>query len=495
MPLKQLTASAALPSQEGEGEVLVRGLSADSRSVRDGFLFAAFAGARADGTDYIREAIDRGAVAILTAPEIDLPAAANGVIHLTADNPRKEYALMASRFFPYQYGDIVLPRVIAITGTNGKTSVASFARYIWERLGFKAASIGTLGLLADRFHLSSSLTTPSADIIHRMLSGLARRSYQRVALEASSHGLAQHRLDGIAPAAAIFTRLGTDHLDYHQNQAAYLEAKLRLIDEILPQGGVFVCDDDAPGAKEALRVAAARGHKIIRVGERAGVEIQIKHCAPHGLGQALDIIHQGVDYHIAFPLVGRFQAVNALLAVGAIMGMEEGLQPRAVFSILESVPCVPARLERVISGNNSGADIYIDYAHTPDALESALSALRESLAAGGRLHLVFGAGGDRDRSKRPLMARVAGRLADEVVITDDNPRFEDAGAIRAQLHAALPSAKNIGDRREAIAEAMKQLKPQDILLVAGKGHENYQEREGKRIKFSDAEIIREFIDV
>ena len=493
MALKQLATNKNLPQEKGE--LMVRGLTADSRKVQRGFLFAALAGTKQNGAAFIQQAIERGAVAVLTSPATDLPPAANGIAHITADNPRKEYALMAARFFPSQYSDIVLPQVIAVTGTNGKTSVAFFARYIWQRLGFKAASVGTLGLLGDGFRLNSTLTTPSADIIHRMLSGLARRAYQRVALEASSHGLAQYRLDGVQLAAAIFTRLGSDHLDYHENREAYFESKLRLVKEILPQGGVFVCDDDAPGAKEATRVALDRGHKIIRVGERAGLEIQIIACRASPQGQELEILFGGVSYHIQFPLAGRFQVVNALLAAGAIIGAEENsgakVDPRAVFACLENAPAIPGRLEKLTT--HKGAAIYIDYAHTPDALESALSALRASLSAGAKLHLVFGAGGDRDKSKRPLMARIAKRLADVSIITDDNPRFEDAAAIRARLQEANPDAKNIGDRKEAIADAIKNLNQKDILLIAGKGHENYQERQGKQIKFSDAQAVLEII--
>jgi UDP-N-acetylmuramoyl-L-alanyl-D-glutamate--2,6-diaminopimelate ligase len=314
-----------------------------------------------------------------------------------------------------------------------------------------------------------------------------------VALEASSHGLDQYRLDGVELTAAIFTRLGEDHLDYHQTSEAYLEAKLRLVKDILPQGKVFVCDDDAPGAKKAIRAAEEHGHKIIRVGTRAGTQIQIKSCQASAQGQLLHIVDEGgAQYEITFPLHGRFQAINALLAAGAIIGTEENINVGSVFAALESVPAIPGRLEKIT--RHKDADIFIDYAHTPDALESALSALRESLSPGGKLHLVFGAGGDRDKHKRPLMARIAKRLADKVIITDDNPRYEKAEDIRAALQKAAPDASNIGDRKEAIATGIKNIKPRDILLVAGKGHENYQERDGTQIKFSDAETIRALSD-
>lgn len=488
MPLKQLISNLPTPTtfqyDDPHHSKLIYGLTTDSRKTRKGFLFAAFL-----RSEHIGEAIDKGAAAILTSFRIKSlpPLAANAVAHIKSENPRKLFAEMSARFYPTQYENIVLPKTIAVTGTNGKTSVAVFMRYIWTRLGFRAASIGTLGLLGENLQLASSLTTPSADIIHRMLSSLARRSYQRVALEASSHGLAQYRLDGTKLAAAIFTRLGEDHLDYHQTRADYLQAKLRLVREILPLESVFVCDDDAPGAKQALRAARETAQKIIRVGSKKSAEIYIKACQASEGAQLLQLIYQNREYEIKFPLIGRFQAVNALLAAAAIIGTEPDLDPRAIFAILESLPPVQGRLEKI--AQHKKATIFIDYAHTPDALEAALSALRSSLVKAGRLHLVFGAGGERDQSKRPLMARVAAKFADEVIITDDNPRYEEAAAIRATLLAACEGAKEIGDRGQAIKTAIDNLNENDLLLIAGKGHENYQIRKGVRIEFSDAQTV------
>lgn len=494
MSLKQITSNLAPPTsfqyEEEHHSRLIYGLTADSRKIKKGFLFAAFL-----SSEHIGDAVNRGAVAVLTSPSIkNLPLAANAidaVAHIKSENPRKLFAEMSAKFYPTQYEDIVLPKVVAITGTNGKTSVAIFMSHIWNRLGFRAASIGTLGLLGENFKLTSSLTTPSADIVHRMLSGLARRSYKRVALEASSHGLAQYRLDGTKLAAAIFTRLGEDHFDYHQTRADYLNAKLRLVREVLPQEGVFVCDDDAPGAKQALDAARDRGQTIIRVGERKSSEICIKNCRANENGQLIELIYQAREYKIQFPLIGRFQAVNALLAAAAIIGTEPNLDPRDVFSKLKSIPPVQGRLEKI--AEHKGAKIFIDYAHTPDALEAALNALRPSLVEGARLHLVFGAGGERDQSKRPLMAKVAEKFADEIIVTDDNPRHEDAASIRATLLESCARAKEIGDRGEAIKTAIENLKQNDLLLIAGKGHETYQIRGSKHIEFSDLKIVLELV--
>ena len=341
MPLKRLVNPDSIP--DPHKELMIYGMSADSRRIRAGYLFAAFSGSQADGLAYLPQAIDKGAVAVLTAP--DAPPIET-IAHITDPEPRRLFALMASRFYPEQFPDIRPPLAIAVTGTNGKTSVAYFTRHIWTMLGYRAACVGTLGVIAGGFSVASPLTTPSADIIHRILAGLARRGFTHVMLEASSHGLAQHRLDGVKLKAAVFTMLGADHLDYHQNREDYLNAKLRLVREVLPPHSLFVCDDEAPGAQEAQRAARDAGHHIMRVGGRRA-EIHLKSCAPSGDGQMLMVSYQGREHRIAFPLIGRFQAVNALLAAACVLGTEANADPAHVFASLETMPPVHGRLEKI----------------------------------------------------------------------------------------------------------------------------------------------------
>ncbi len=477
MPLARLLNQDS-PQDE---EVMIYGLTADSRKVKPGWLFAALSGVNLEGADYVPAALEAGARAVLAQPGFALPeqAAAN-VALLTDPNPRRLFAHMAARFHQDRP-----PVAAAVTGTNGKTSVAMFTRHIWTMLGHRAASVGTLGVMAGGHQCASPLTTPAADIVHRILAGLARRKFTHVMLEASSHGLAQYRLDGVHLAAAVFTGLGEDHMDYHASRADYLDAKLRLVREILPPKSVFICDDDAAGAIEAVRAAREAQHKLLRVG---GVrcEIHLRACHPMKRGQMVSITYDGQSYEIMFPLVAAFQARNALLAAACVIGVDHA-DPARVFAALETMPPVPGRLEEV-ARTDQGAAIYIDYAHTPDALQAALGALRPFTK--GRLVVVFGCGGDRDQDKRPRMGRIARSLADHVIVTDDNPRFEDAAAIRAQIIAACPDADDIGDRAEAIAAGIQKLSKDDVLLIAGKGHERHQERQGQFIDFSDVETVR-----
>ena len=493
MPLARLLNQDSHASQASQAsqassqeEVMIYGLTADSRQVRPGWLFAALSGVNVEGADYVPDALKRGASAVLAQsgfalPHEMVPAAAN-VALVTDPNPRRLFAYMAARFHQDRP-----PIATAVTGTNGKTSVAMFTRHIWTMLGHRAASIGTLGVVAGGHSFASPLTTPSADIVHRILAGLARRKFTHVMLEASSHGLAQYRLDGVHLMAAVFTGLGEDHMDYHQSRAEYLAAKLRLVREVLPEESVFVCDDEAAGAAEAIRAARSARHRLLRVGG-ARAEIHLRECRAVRRGQMISMTYEGRPYEIMFPLVARFQAMNALMAAACVIGVDR-VDPARVFAALETMPHVPGRLEEA-GRTDEGAPIYIDYAHTPDALKAALGALRKPK---GRLIIVFGCGGDRDQSKRPRMGRIARDLADHVIVTDDNPRFEDAAAIRAEIMKACPDADNIGDRAEAIGAAIKMLGADDVLLVAGKGHERYQERQGRFTDFSDADIVREIV--
>jgi len=384
---------------------------------------------------------------------------------------------MAARLFPRQ------PRIIAaVTGTSGKTSVAAFTRQIWTALGHRAASIGTIGVVSPRGATYGSLTTPDAVALHRTLDALAGDEVTHLAIEASSHGLDQHRLDGLKIAAGAFTNITRDHLDYHPSLEAYLAAKLRLFESLIEPGGAAVIDVDHEHAQAFVAAAQARGLSIITVG-RHGTGIRLVESALDGFAQALILEHGGRSFRVRLPLVGEFQVENALVAAG--LAVATGGDPATVFPALEHLVGAPGRLELV--GTSRGAPIFVDYAHKPDALAKALEALRPYTAA--RLIVVFGAGGDRDRGKRPLMGAVAAAKADRVIVTDDNPRSEDAAAIRAAIIAAAPGATEIGDRHDAIRSAIAGLGTGDVLLIAGKGHETGQIIGDRVVPFSDHEAV------
>ena len=461
---------------DADKAVDIVGLTADSRTVAPGYLFAALPGAKADGARFIAEARARGAVAILGSAGA-VPADA-GVV-LSDRNPRRAFALLAARFYAPQPDTVA-----AVTGTNGKTSVASFTRQIWERLGRKSASIGTLGIVTVDAAESFGLTTPDPVVLHRALAGLKAQGIEHVAMEASSHGLAQYRLDGVRLEAAAITNITHDHLDYHGTFADYTYAKLRLLGELLRPGAAAIINADADIAQEAEALAWARGHRVMTVGQ-AGRTIRLEARVPERSGQRLSVLYNGRATVIALPLAGLFQASNALVAAALAIGT--GAEAAAVFASLEHLKGAPGRLELVASLAGC-APIYVDYAHTPDALATVLDALRPHVR--GRLHVVFGCGGDRDRSKRPEMGRIAVAKAERVIVTDDNPRTEDASAIRAEILAAAPGALEIADRAEAIAEAIEGLAPEDCLVVAGKGHETGQIIGDKTIPFNDADEIR-----
>ena len=461
----------------------ITGLTADSRQVQPGFLFAALAGSQTDGTAYIDDAVRRGAAAVLGPPGTPPPVRGGDgsppVALLLDDNPRRRFALLAARFFERQ------PKTIAaVTGTNGKTSVASFLRQIWTTLGRPAASLGTLGLSAPGVERPGSLTTPDPAALHRTLAELAGHGVQCLALEASSHGLDQYRLDGVAIEAAAFTNLTRDHLDYHGTMEHYLAAKLRLFSEIVaPGGGAVICADDPHGPAFA-RAAAARGLRLFRYG-RTGEELRVAALEPGADAQVLHVRLGGSSHRIVLPLVGDFQALNALAAAG--LAIVSGGTAEDVLQALTNLQPVRGRLER-IARMRGEASVYVDYAHTPDALQVVLTALRPQ--ASGRLVVVFGCGGDRDAGKRPQMGRVSAALADRVIVTDDNPRTEDAAAIRRAVIAGCPQAEEIGNRAEAIAAAIRALGAGDVLLVAGKGHETGQIVGDRVLPFDDADVVR-----
>ena len=451
------------------------GIASDSRKARPGDLFVAIAGIKADGAHFARAAVAAGAVAVAAEQKPDgMPEA---VAFVAVQDARRALALCAAAFFPRQP-----PTIAAVTGTSGKTSVAAFTRQIWAALGHAAASIGTIGVVSPRGESYGSLTTPDPIELHRTLDSLAREGVTHLALEASSHGLDQKRLDGVRIAAGGFTNLSRDHLDYHPTIEAYLAAKLRLFDTLIAPGGTAVIGADDCYAGQVVAAAKKRGLKVMTVGV-GGDDIKLLAGEIDGFAQKVTIAHGARNYAIKLPLVGGFQVQNAALAAG--LAIATGSDPARVFAALETLQGAKGRLE--LAGTRNGAPIFIDYAHKPDALKKALEALRPY--ARGKLVAVFGAGGDRDAGKRPIMGRIAAENADRVIVTDDNPRSESAAAIRAAILAASPGAAEIGDRGEAIRTAVKGLQNGDVLLIAGKGHETGQIVGGKVLPFSDHDAV------
>ena len=486
MRLTSLTQGLGVFSAGGEPDPEIAGLAVDSRAVAPGFLFAALPGARADGRAFIADALARGAVAVLTAkdPPLAQPVARTGApVALIADaNPRRLLALLAARFYACQ------PKiVVAITGTNGKSSVAEFTRQLWAAEGSKAASLGTLGVRAPNVVRAGALTTPDAIELHRVLAELAGQGVERVALEASSHGLAQYRLDGLTLAAAAFTNLTRDHLDYHADVGAYFAAKARLFDSLLPTGAGAVLNADVAEFTHLAAVAQRRGIAVLDYG-RGARTLKLERLAPEALGQRVIISHAGRQHEVLLPLAGAFQAMNALAALG--LALATGSAFASAFAALGRLAGVRGRLE-LVARHANGAPIYVDYAHTPDALTTVLGALRPHV--GGRLVALFGAGGDRDPGKRPLMGAAVAASADLAIVTDDNPRSEDPSRIRAAIIAACPGAREIPGRGEAIRQAVRALAPGDALLLAGKGHEDYQIIGDRTLPFDDAEVAREAV--
>ncbi len=452
------------------------GLTADSRAIKRGDVFVAIAGGKADGLRFADAAIAAGAAAIVADRLPQTPLSVN-VPFVRVGNTRRALAFIAAKFYPRQ------PHIIAaVTGTSGKTSVVAFTRQIWSALGHRAASIGTIGMVSPSGESYGSLTTPDPVALHRSLDTLAGDGITHLAIEASSHGLDQYRLDGLRIAAGGFTNITRDHLDYHPSFEAYLAAKLRLFEDLLAPGAAAVVDVDHDHANVVVAAAATHGLKVMTVG-RSGTGIRLLHSVIDGFSQMLQLEYEQKHFRVHLPLVGEFQVENALVAAG--LALSTGGNAGLVFAALEQLTGAKGRLERV--GSSRGAQIFVDYAHKPDALAKALDALRPY--ASGKLVVVFGAGGDRDRGKRPLMGAVASEKADRVIVTDDNPRGEDAAAIRAAIIAAAHGAAEIGDRREAIRRAIADLRAGDVLLIAGKGHETGQIIGDRVIPFSDHEAV------
>lgn len=456
------------------GTLDITGVSVDSRKVKRGDLFVAIPGTKADGLAFVPQALAAGAAAVMAERAPELP---DTVAFVQIDNVRRGLALAAANFYPRQ------PQTIAaVTGTSGKTSVAAFTRQIWASLGKQAASIGTVGVVTPSREVYGSLTTPDPIELHRTLDELAGEGVTHLALEASSHGLDQHRLDGVRVSVGGFTNLSRDHLDYHPTLEAYLAAKLILFERLVAQDGTAVVVADHEHSPIVLDAARKRGLKLFTVG-RNGSDLKVADVAIDGFSQTLAVIHAGKSYRIRLPLVGAFQVENALVAAG--FAIATGSEASDVLNALEGLQGAKGRLELV--GQKNGAPIFVDYAHKPDALEKTLEALRPYVNQ--RLVLVFGAGGDRDKGKRPLMGEIAARNADWTIVTDDNPRMEEPASIRKAILAAVPGATEIGDRREAITHAVAELQPGDVLVVAGKGHESGQIVGSKTLPFSDHEAV------
>ncbi len=454
------------------------GLTSDSRKVEPGYLFAALAGSKTDGARFVEDAVKRGAKAVLGRPEVAEQAKALGVSFIAHDNPRAGLARFAAEFFAAQPGTVA-----AVTGTKGKSSVVAFLREIWTALDKPAASLGTVGVVGPKGERPLSHTTPDPVEIHRLLAGLKKDGVTHLAIEASSHGLDQYRLDGVVVSAAGFTNITRDHMDYHATFQDYLAAKLRLFGEVVKKDGVAVINADADHAEDFLSVAQQRDLRILSVGEK-GEGIRLTGREGRGDAQALSIRYEGYSYDVLLPLAGAFQASNALVAAGLAIGL--GDEPGKVFAALAQLKGAPGRMEKVAFAA-AGAPIYVDYAHTSDSLEKVLQALRPH--TDNKLRLVFGCGGDRDKGKRPLMGQIAAALADEVIVTDDNPRSEDAATIRKEILATVPGAREISDRHEAIRTAIAALGPGDVLVVAGKGHETGQYVGSEVRPFSDREEV------
>ncbi len=465
----------------GGGDAVISGLSVDSRKTRPGHLFAALPGSKVHGAEFIQYALRMGASAVLTDPEgarlaedvlFDNP----DVALVVTEDPRAALAYAAALFFGRQ------PRVmVAVTGTNGKTSVASFTRQIWQLLGHEAANIGTTGV-EGAYSAPATHTTPEPITLHELLADMAAHGVTHAAMEASSHGLAQRRVDGVQFAAAGFTNLSQDHLDYHPDLEAYFEAKAGLFTRVLPDDGVAVLNTDDPMGRELVNRAEARGQEVLRVGHGKDCDLHITNHRFGATGQELRFHWQHKPHQVRLNLLGGFQADNVMLAAGLCIAT--GSEPQAVFDCLEELTTVRGRMQLAAKREN-GAAVFVDYAHTPDAIATALEAMRPHVF--GKLIVVFGAGGDRDTSKRKLMGEAAAAHADVVIVTDDNPRSENPAEIRAMVMAGCPGATEVADRAEAILRGVDMLEAGDALLIAGKGHETGQVIGDDVLPFDDAE--------
>ncbi|MEJ7934023.1 UDP-N-acetylmuramoyl-L-alanyl-D-glutamate--2,6-diaminopimelate ligase [Sphingobium sp. AN558] len=460
----------------GDIETPVTGFAIDNRKVAPGTVFGAFQGQRVNGEDYIADAIRAGAIAVVARPE----ASVTGAIHIAHANPRRLFAQLAARYFA-PFPDVT----VAVTGTNGKTSTVELVRQLWRMMGEASASIGTLGVTTSVDQVSTGLTTPDIVTFLSNMSGLKREGVTHAAFEASSHGLDQYRTEGLPVQAGAFTNLSRDHLDYHGDMDRYFEAKMRLFDEVVAPGGAAVIWADDIWSDKAIQRATKRGLRVLSVGVK-GQALRLANRTPTQLGQTLEIDADGKLYKVNLPLIGAYQAANALVAAGLIIAT--GGDGAKVMDLLARVQPVRGRLERAVI-SKAGAPVYVDYAHTPDGLRAAIEALRPHTR--GKLIALFGAGGDRDTGKRPLMGQVAADLADHVIVTDDNPRGEEPSAIRAAVMAGAPRAQEIGGRRAAIAAAIGLAGADDIVLLAGKGHEQGQIIGDRVLPFDDVAVARE----
>jgi UDP-N-acetylmuramoyl-L-alanyl-D-glutamate--2,6-diaminopimelate ligase len=479
MKLARLAEAVGLDAAQF-GEAQVTGFAIDHRKVAPGTVFGAFQGTVANGEDFIAAAIAAGAIAVVARPG----ARVAGAAHLADPQPRRAFARLAAQFFRP-----VPETVVAVTGTNGKTSTVEMTRQIWRMCGHRAASIGTLGVTTPDESVSTGLTTPDIVTFLSNMTGLAREGVTHVAYEASSHGLSQFRNEGLPVKAGAFTNLSRDHLDYHADMEDYFAAKMRLFSEVVDAGGAAVVWADDAWSERAMAAARARSLTVFSVGE-AGEAIRLVARKPGHLGQDLEIEHQGHRHQVMLPLIGAYQAANALVAAGLVLAT--GGDARQVFDALGRLQPVRGRIERAVI-TAGGAPVYVDYAHTPDALGAAIAALRPHVSR--RLITVFGAGGDRDMGKRAQMGEVAAAHSELVIVTDDNPRGEEPAAIRMQVLAGAPGAREVGDRRSAIRAAIAEAGAGDIVLIAGKGHEQGQivgAGESVRIlPFDDVTVARE----
>ncbi|MDX3901385.1 MAG: UDP-N-acetylmuramoyl-L-alanyl-D-glutamate--2,6-diaminopimelate ligase [Sphingobium sp.] len=454
----------------------VGGFAIDNRKVAPGTVFGAFQGLRVNGEDFIADAVAAGAIAVVARPE----ARVDGAVHIAHPNPRRLFALLAARYFA-PFPDVT----VAVTGTNGKTSTVELARQLWRMLGEKSASIGTLGVTTSVDQVSTGLTTPDIVTFLSNMSGLRREGVTHAAFEASSHGLDQYRTEGLPVRAGAFTNLSRDHLDYHGDMDRYFDAKMRLFDDVVADDGAAVVWADDQWSEKAIERATKRGLRVLSVGVQ-GQALRLANRTPTQLGQTLEIEADGRIAKVDLPLIGAYQAANALVAAGLVIAT--GGDTARVLDLLGRVQPVRGRLERAVI-SKAGAPVYVDYAHTPDGLRAAVEALRPHTR--GRLIVLFGAGGDRDTGKRPEMGRVAIEMADHVIVTDDNPRSEEPSLIRAAVMAGAPGATEIGGRRDAIAAAIAQAGPDDIVLLAGKGHEQGQIIGDRVLPFDDVTVARE----
>ncbi|MDD3287558.1 MAG: UDP-N-acetylmuramoyl-L-alanyl-D-glutamate--2,6-diaminopimelate ligase [Alphaproteobacteria bacterium] len=482
-------ASDCTIKQEAAPEIT--GITADSRSVKPGFLFIAIPGTRNDGREFLQDAIKNGASAVLipeNSPDMSIPAS---VAVLTSPEVRVSMSSIAAGFYQRQ------PSVIAaVTGTSGKTSTVQFAMEIWHQMGKRSASIGTLGLITPEINRYGSLTTPDAITLHQMLDEISGQNISHLAMEASSHGLVLHRLDNVNVKIGAFTNLSRDHLDYHKTPEEYFAAKLLLFTKILSPGSAAVLNADIPRYDELVRQCKLRNHKIISYGKQAA-DIKLLHHEPHNNGQLVRFCLMGKDYEVLLPVMGSFQVWNSLCALG--IAIASGCDEAKAAHSLEKLIGVPGRLQ-LIGKTSSGGTVFVDYAHKPDALENVLNGLRPHVKAqpGAKLGVVFGCGGNRDNGKRPIMGEIAQRLADWVIVTDDNPRNEDPAAVRKEILAGCAEAANlreIGDRKQAIKTGIEMLKAGDVLVIAGKGHEVGQIVKDKVLPFDDTAVAREAMGI